>query len=287
MGTSSSFGGQTGGNKLLPPWAQDPVPSSPDQGDEGTEGGGEQPSQENPEDRTPSEPDPSNWVRTESWRAPKTLMRRYASNRGNLQRTARSYVRAKGGAGSAARMAVAGKRATARLGGFLSDIAKYGFQQAVTNLGLRDVIGQSVEVVFASIAQVLSPPGTTLENHIARRATNDALAAVFEKYVANDTDFQQLDNMSEESVRDAIKDCVQNYIYQRWLQELGDRIEKHAVNAEQAVRMERDVKAYVKEAVKLDLGKMDILNMDWNAPQIRHTMEAIYTDAYQMLEVGE
>lgn len=285
MGTSSSFGGMTGGNKLLPPWAQDSLPSPPDQVGDG------QPTEDTQGDNSSDEQGQENeqpqWVHMESWRGPKSLMRRYASNSGDLRRTARSYVRAKGGAGAAARSAVAGKRATARLGGFLSDVVRFGFRQAVENLGLRNTVGQPVEVVFAAIAQVLAPPGATLEEHIARRATNDALAAVFDKYCANTSGLEQLDRMDEEAVRDAVKDCVQNYIYQRWLQELGDRIEKHAMTAEQAIRLERDVKAYVKEAVKLDLGKIDVLNIDWSGPQIRYTMDSIYADAYSMLEVGE
>lgn len=279
MGTSSSFGGLTGGNKLLPPWAQDPVPYSPDQPDSQGDLG-----------NVPLEPNGENqpqWVRMPSWRGPKSLMRQYASDRGGLQRTARSYVRAKGGAKAAARSVVAGKRATARLGGFLSDVARYGFRQAVENLGLRDSIGQPIEAVFATIAQLLTPPGATLEHHIARRATNDALAAVFDKFDVSESGLEKLDRMDEAAVCDAVKDCVQNYIYQRWLQELGDRIEKHAVTSDQAIRLERDVKAYVKEAVKLDLSKLDVMNMDWNGPQIRNTMDSIFADAYSMLEVGE
>lgn len=287
MGTSSSFGGLTGGNKLLPTWAQDPVPSSPDQGEEDLE----QPAQDNqgdaPSDENRSGDNQPQWVRMDSWRAPKSLMRRYVSSRGDLRRTAKSYVRAKGGARTAARSAVAGKRATARLGGFLSDVARFGFRHAVESLGLRDSIGQPIEAVFATIAQLLAPPGTTLEDHIARRATNDALSAIFDKYGVSETGLEQLDRMDEAAVRDAVKDCVQNYIYQRWLQELGDRIEKHAITAEQAIRLERDVKAYVKEAVKLDLNKVDVLNMDWNSSQTRNTMDSIYADAYSMLEVGE
>ncbi|MEF3309400.1 hypothetical protein PV433_10850 [Paenibacillus sp. GYB004] len=288
MGTSSSYGGLTGGNKLLPPWAQEPdSPPEPDL-TPADEDGQDQAGEKNEDVELPAKEEPGvpKWVRMESWRAPKGMMRRYASNKGNLNRTGRAYVRSKGGAKTAAKNAVAGKSATARLGGFLSDIARNGFLQAFDNLGLRQVIGQPVEAVFAAIAQALTPMGATLEDHIARRAVNDAMADLFQKFGADD-DLNQIDQMNEDGVRDAIKDCVQNYIYQRWLQELGDRIEKHAMSAEQAIRMERDVKAYVKEAVKLDLSKVDVLGMDWNGPQIGQIMDAIYTDAYSMLEVSE
>jgi len=295
VGTSSSYGGLTGGNKLLPPWAQDSTPSSPEEGNGGM-GSGENVDGDNQKAQNENSLEGNSaqlvdlnqqpiWVRVGSWRDPKIQMRQYVSNRGDLGRVGRSYVKAKGGARAAAKSAVAGKRATARLGGFLSDIVKYGIARAMSNLGLQEIVGKSAEVVLAAIAQVLSPPGSTLEEHIARRAVNETMTAVFEKYGANQDDIYKLDAMDEAGVREVIIDCVQNYIYQRWLQELGDRIEKHAMTAQQAVRLERDVKAYVKEAVKLDLGNVDVLSVDWNSPQIRNTIESIYTDAYGMLEV--
>ena len=51
--------------------------------------------------------------------------------------------------------------------------------------------------------------------------------------------------MDADSIRSAVVSSVSAYIYHRWLQELGDRIEENAVTADDAVRLEKEVRDYV------------------------------------------
>lgn len=77
-----------------------------------------------------------------------------------MRRAATRYVRAKGGARRAAAQARSGRASTARLGGFLSDVAARGFTEAARSLGL-EVIGQAADVVLAAILNAIAPAGNT------------------------------------------------------------------------------------------------------------------------------
>src|SRR6185503_5242612 len=122
----------------------------------------------------------------------------------------------------------------------------------------------SVETVLAAIANALAPDGATLEEVAARRAIDDSLATIFEQYGVDDAGVEKLNALDAEGTRSAIELSVTGYIYQLWLQELGQKIEERAFSANRAVRLERDVKVYVAEAVKLDLKDRDPLTIRWD-----------------------
>lgn len=216
-------------------------------------------------------------------------MGRFASSGGqrrDLQNAGRRFVRAQGGSARAARSASAGRAATAGVVGFLSDVATRGIGDALRRIGLGDVIGQPVEAVLASIVNALAPDGVTLDEVAARRTIDEALVAVFDRYGVLEGGIEKLNAMDGASVQDAFRISVAEFIFQRWMLVLGKRIEERALTAREARRLEREVKAYVTEATKLDLRGRDALRTDWGAPENQAIIDGIYQEAYRFLEVS-
>ncbi len=281
MGTSSSYGGPTGTNPLLPDWAQPDAPdeSSPQDG-EGT------PESEKDSENTSPQPDAQPQV---NFRGAKSSMTQWVNGgggggRSGVGRVGRNYVRARGGAGGSATAARSGRTSTARLGSFLSTVARDGLAAAAREAGLGDLTGRPAAEVFAAIANRLTPSGSTLEEAAARRAVDEALQSLYVQYDLANQDISALEQMDADTVRGAIKESVSEYIYQRWLQELGDRLEENAVSAQEAVRLEREVREYVSQTVQLDLQDVDVLNTDWAGQQGSGVVERIYQEAYGFLE---
>src|SRR5262249_14428348 len=133
MGTSSSFNGPVGRTDLLPPWAPPSLPVSPEPVGDVAPG---LPSVTLPDLPTSQVPPgtvpPGIVVPPEvSWRGPKAAFSHFVSGHTESPRSAfRSYVRAHGGATRAAHSAVSSRRSTARVMGFLSDVARGGFADA-------------------------------------------------------------------------------------------------------------------------------------------------------------
>ena len=308
MGTSNSYGGPGGRPPLLPPWAfpsPDPgggPPPPPDDnappppGDAATSRTPDS-SPADPASLTSANPSPvpaplpkKVQVSISRWSSAKRSMGKVASSRGEpsrLRSAVRRYVRAMGGGQRAARSSRAGRRATALLGGFLSDVARRSLAGAMESLGLSRYIGQSPEVVMAAIANALAPEGATREEAIARRATNDALKEFYERYVVPVGDLNKMTAVPAQAVVDAMTTAVSSYIYRRWLSDLGLKIEQNAVSRQQAIRLEKEVKRFVRNAVRFDLKGKDALNMNWKSPETRAFIERIYRDAYDLLGGGE
>jgi hypothetical protein len=183
----------------------------------------------------------------------------------------------------AAAAATSGRRATQRLSGFLSSLAQRGLRETATAFQLADVIGRPIEAVLAAIVNAIAPAGATLEEAAARRAVDDALCVLCEHLELQNGDLTKLDSIDVEVAWDVIRESIAAYIYNRWLQDVGDRIEAHAVSADSAVDLERQVRQFVTETVRLDFAGIDVLRFDWQSAGGRDMVEQIYRDAYSLL----
>lgn len=297
MGTSKSYGGPGDGIPLLPAWAQGQDSQPAEAGDGGTAPSGDDPEQ--PPDGSPSPasetpaaasspaPDPATTAPTSApWRSAKAQLTRAVrggGERAHLRSAGRSYVRAQGGASRAAKSSTAGRHAAASLGGFLSDIASRGFAEAARSLGLAADVGRNADAVLASLVNAIAPEGATLEQAVARASSIETLAALYEKYSLESGDFSKLDEMGADDIREAIVDYVSTYVYNRWLEELGLMVEKHAVTPARAVKLEREMRSYIRDTIKLDLKGTDPLSMDWKGGPGRAFVQQAFEDAYGIL----
>lgn len=295
MGTSKSFGGYSDRPALLPDWALGPpVSSEPTVGTEAPASpvapAPPDPSQPTPHPAAPPlKPEdtpllgPAAGVK--HWERAGRALAKVASSGGGrgMGRAAVRYVRALGGASRATTGARAGRRAASRFAGFLSDVSRNGLDAAVRQLGLGSVIGSDVDSVIAAIADAVCPEGASREEAAAREATAEALEEVFADVITADGDLTKLDAMTAATVAKAITTLVTSYIYNRWLNDLGAKIESKAITSQQAVRVEKRMRQFIRDAVKLDLRDRDPLKIDWRAQEGRSFMEQIYRDAFNMI----
>lgn len=296
MGTSASNSGPSDKTPLLPDWAQGGVAPNPDAPPSDMPSGGEAPDQggtgspgESPEAPAPL-PGADNTSVHVAIRGPWSLARRamtsVASGGGGTRRlriAGRRYVRAKGGAKSATASTAAGRATTAGLGGFLSGIATGGVVQAAQSLGLQSVVGERAELVLAAVIDAIAPAGTTNDEAIARRAATETLRELFEKFGVEQNGIEALNAMKAADVAEAVELSVSAYVYQRWLFDLSLKIEEYAVSEAEAVRLERDVKVFVKGLVKLKLNGGKAISLDWKGPQGKAFIQEIYETAYGLL----
>lgn len=290
MGTSFSGGGPVDKIPLLPVWA---LTGGGDGGNsihadvpqDGESGGAESAKDPNNGSEQSDQP-PAAAPSPAYWSAAKRRLGVVASHSGGrarIARAGRAYVKARGGAKKAASSATSARGATARLGGFLSNVSNLGVRQALDSLGLGRFIGRNAHEVFAAIVDALAPEGTNLEQSATRLAIEQTLAGLFEEYVAPDGDVTALEAMTPDSIRLAIEASVAASIFNRWLVDLERKLEEKAMTPAQAVKLERDMDAYIRDTVKLDLKDIDPLKMRWDAAEGATFIEQIYQEAYSIL----
>jgi hypothetical protein len=280
MGTSTSHGGPKDKKPLLPSWA---LPA------DNTNDNDIPPAGDNAGNTEP----PGNGQETiepqYTWQSAKRQMTNFASSGGGREgivKAGGSYVSAKGGTRAASMGSVSGKSVAAKVGSFLGTISSHGIHDAIASLGFITAVGESAEIVFAKIANALSPAGATREEVAARKAVDDVLCLLYEKFIGDGEDISSLDRMTAVDISDSVEQCVSSYIYHRWLEELGFRIEKGSITENTAVELENQMKEYVKECVSLETDNIDIINFDWQSPQGQQIIDRVFNDAYSILEAG-
>lgn len=130
------------------------------------------------------------------------------------------------------------------------------------------------------------PPGNDFDEGVARQAIEDALEALFNK-CEEAGNYDCLEQLSSEDISDSIEKFVTGYIYRKWLQELGACIEKNSVSEMEALRLEKEIKVFVKDSVHRALQAVDPLSINWNSNEGKSIIDNIYQDAYSFIGEGE
>lgn len=67
---------------------------------------------------------------------------------------------------------------------------------------------------------------------------------------------------------------------------MGSRIEDKQISEHEAIRLEDEVKDYVRDAVRLEIGDRNILQIDWAGDEGRRIIDRLYEEAYSFIEEG-
>jgi len=282
MGTSNSSTGPKGNQpNLLPPWAPEgPLPPAPPASlPDGKEGDQPKDQQEN---QTPNEALRPPLV---SWTQPKANLTSFANRGGSgrLKKTASNYVKARGGANTAAITGRAGRKTTARLANFIASGIREGFVEAAKKLGIQDITSRNVHFVLADFIDKIAPVGATIENTIARKALIATITEIFEDMEVEQKGIGVLDQIKEEDMQKIIISSIANYINERFQQELINRLEKNNIDADYANQLSMQIRDYIIGLIELDIEKNNIQNFDWESPEGTQRIQNYYEKAYKLL----
>jgi hypothetical protein len=221
------------------------------------------------------------------WTTAKTRMTNWTKGGGQsndvLRRSLAEYVTALGGARSAASRSTGGVRAAGGLGGFLADVGRDGLDATLDAYQLTDLVGGDPTEVINEIAERIVGSGDTVEEAVARDAVLEVLGELF----AEADTFEEMDQVqiSEDGLRDLLARYLNEYIYRRVLQALGDRIRDNAASDAEAARLEASTRDLISSLVSLDLSTLDPLTFDWQGAEGRDRMQQLLEDAFRL--VGE
>lgn len=279
MGTSASGTGPKGKTPLLPSWAISPD-NSPEE---------EQNNENNQEaEDTPNvESDSvSDIVPSQKLTGTKSILTRISNKgRGSSFKTfAKSYIKASGGSKAVTKASIAGINVGKSYIGFLSSVTKDGYNETLQKYDLSDCIGKSSEEVMSKIADRIAPTGSTNDEAIARAAVMIAFDRLYEKILDSGKDIESLDNIDSEILSDTVIEFVSAYIFKKWVYEAGIALERNDLSENEAIKLEDEMRFFIKDEVKSGFKKTDISKIDLAQGHGRKLIEDIFELAYSTLE---
>lgn len=270
MGTSKSNSGLSPNMPLLPDYAPPPDPI----------------------DLPPPEDNPNNEdeVATGDWsnaKAALTAVTKASSSSSRARKLAtasRSYVAGSGGAKRMRQSSIGGRMVGRNLGRVLFAIKTSGANSAFGEEGVDNLTGQTTEVVFAKLAQQLSSKGGTVEETIANIALVEALSHLYAQFDLTTNNLATLDSLTEDQAKEVIQVYVSTYIFERWIHELGIKIETSSLSELQIVELEDEVREFVRESVKLKFNDAPLKSLKFDRGHDKKAIDEIFNQAYKMLE---
>lgn len=184
----------------------------------------------------------------------------------------------KGGSGSGgsggSRSAAVG---TARnLGGFLSRVGEVGFQEALRERGLENIIGKSAAEISEALLDEFAGPASTLDNALAREALADIRDEILED-AETFVDVEERLNaaIDELGVFGILASFFGHYVfkmfcrnfYEEWLKKVGDS---------KAASGLRQIKDYITSSLRTKLANRKLDAVDWKKSEgIRLTEDVL------------
>lgn len=224
------------------------------------------------------------------WRKVKTTLSRYTTQKGtgaigpgNIYH---AYVTAAGGTKGFSSSSKSGIRTAQRLANFLGNISTLGFAEALEKEGLADLKGKNATEVLTGIIDKLAGSGKLLDQTIARSALLEVLAELFEK---EGDEYGELEkdltaSIDSEKLVELIQLFIAEYIYQRLLNDLVDRIEDKAIDANEVKNREKELKEFIIRLVSFDLNNKDPLKIDWLGKEGKSLIERNIKASLEQLE---
>jgi len=161
----------------------------------------------------------------------------------------------------------------------LSDFAQNGAAAALQQFNLQAMVGEPAADVFNALADVLCPPGGTIDEAVARQAM---LAAAAELAATGDVPF---DAMTPEMLEAVFINTVSRSIEAKLINELGTKSIKLPDDTAAVQRIERQLHDFIGGQVRDTFAETGATMQSMAQQDIDQTVTAIYEQAFQALEI--
>jgi hypothetical protein len=229
--------------------------------------------------------------------APEALLRDYIRALGGAKKLSQgtgggdsgrsSDNRGKGGGGGkgGGRTGRAARNTGRSLGGFLSSVGSVGLTEALREVGLSHLIGQSAAEVSLGLLDTLAAPASTLDEHAARLAlarVNDEMLGNADTY--GDVEAALANVLDDQGLTQIIASFFGEYLYQLFCRDFYEGWMKK-VGASSAARALKNVKDCIASALKSKLVNRDITKLDWRGREGLRITQSVMRDTLEIFEV--
>lgn len=271
MGTSSLYKGPKH-NPLLP----DDYNDNPNNAENPIE----TPSENSPEERGNSNENDNNSP-SKTWSDAKRSMSRHISGKSSfgIRKPISDYVKTRGGATNATKTSRSGVKTTSNIITFFGGIINSGVSETLEKYHITTEGKNSLEILN-EIVNNIAPVPIDREDAISREALIETMSEV---YASEQFDISSLDSFNAGALKQLVQTYVYRYIYAKIINDLGNTILTKGERKEDVIRIEAEIRVYIKNVVNTTIGGIDINNI-LSADEIKKNVTTLYKHCYQVME---
>lgn len=279
MGTSSIYGGPTNSNpKDNPLLPNDFDFGKDDSTDEENSQEEKEPQEDKNTDNDIEKPKPREEV---SWGDAKSYMSKLASGTyKNTGRAISNHIKAYGGSKAASKTARAGVNTVISLGNFTSRASSSSFKTVLEEYKI-DYENKSLREVLNELTNLIAPVPITKDDSIARKALIVTLEYIYEMLDEENINYDSID---VNTLNLMVPKFIENYIYERIINDLGSRIEYYSESSLDAMNTETELKEYINAKVDIAFKGKDFTQINFNDTTTKNEVESLINQCYTLME---
>lgn len=272
MGTSSLYKGPKR-NPLLP----DDYNDSPNNQERPTE----TPPEKSSEEEENSNDNDTNHPPNKTWGDAKRSMSRHISGKSSfgIRKPISDYVRTRGGAANATRTSRSAVKTTSNIITFFGGVINAGVSETLEKYHITTEGKNSLEILN-EIVNSIAPVPVDREDAISREALIETMSEI---YASDQFDISSLDSFNAGTLNQLVQTYVYRYIYAKIINDLGNTILTKGERKEDVIRIEGEIKVYIKNVVNTTIGGIDINNI-LSTDKIQENVATLYKHCYQVME---
>lgn len=281
MGTSSIYGGPKSSNPKDNPL----LPNDFDFGENNDS------EEDNPQDENVSQSDEntdenndkeSKPIDQVSWRDAKNYMSKLSSGTyNNIGRAISNHIKAYGGSKAASKTAKAAVNTVIGLGSFTNKVSSSDFKTVLEEYKI-DYENKSPREVLNELTNLIAPIPITKDDSIARKALIVTLEYIYEMFDEENIDYNSID---ENIINLMVPRFIENYIYERIINDLGSRIELNSGSPQEAINIETELKEHINAKVDIAFKGKDFTEINFNDSTTKNEVESLINQCYTLMEI--
>lgn len=199
------------------------------------------------------------------------------TDRPSMKRAVADYVsKSSGGAKNAAQNMGSSRKTSARLVGFLADVAQRGIDEVLRSLSLETLVGQPIEDIFTGLSDYICPEGGTVDIGIAKSAFIETIADLAEAGIdMNSLNIDQIQTVLELYTTHAIEDKIIN--------EIGTKAISLPSDQREVENVQNQLHDFIKNAVSDALTTTSSTFANISQQNVLYIVNGVYEEAFNIL----
>lgn len=165
---------------------------------------------------------------------------------------------------------------------FLNYAKQYGFDEALREVGLQNLIGKKNDEVYVGLLDYFSGEGSTLDKNVVR----DSMSEVLKENMDDITDDKDYDDIiANIDINKFIIDFITAFTQKSFLTNFSEKIEGLCKNLDEYISAENNIKDFIRVEIERKYNFEDLSKIDWKGEQGKEFINKKCSDAYEIFKM--
>ena len=165
---------------------------------------------------------------------------------------------------------------------FFTIVQSQGFNKALEQAGLSNLIGKSNEEIYSGLLDYFSGDGSSLDDAVVRDSMAELMKELFLD-VPEGKSFEEVIN--DLDMNKFVKDLITKFVQKDFIMNFSEKIEVKCKNIEEYKKAEKQIKDFIKIKIESKYTVEDLSKINWHGVEGRNFINNRCNEVLKVFEV--